>query len=300
MRNVTISTGKKRNNFILPITVAFLMLLLVQTPSAFAEDAYAGLKQKLVADGFSRSQVTGLFQAVSPPMYKLVSQTLRMRESQLSYDQFLEPSEIARARRFISMHRASFRSAQRIFGVEPGVIAAILLVETHFGSYTGNTSTLAVFSSFAVMDQPANRDRIWRLLPPRDRERLGREAFDRKLLDRSDWAYRELSALISWANANGVRADSFQGSVMGAIGWPQFLPSSLVDYGTDGNGDGRVDLFNAEDAIFSTANYLKGHGWCEARFPLDQEQVIWTYNHSKPYVRTILGIADRLKGDGAL
>jgi len=82
---------------------------------------------------------------------------------------------------------------------------------------------------------------------------------------------------------------------MGAVGWPQFLPSSLIDYGADGNGDGLIDLYNPDDAIFSTANYLRGHGWCEARFPTDQEQVIWAYNHSKPYVRTVLGIADKLR-----
>lgn len=292
--------GKKSRTFIFPAVAVFLLLLLAGARAVLAEDAYAGLKQKLVDDGFSRPQVQKVFQAVPPPMYNLVSKTFRMRESQLNYDQFLEPSEIAKARRFISMHRDSFRRSQKVYGVEPGVIAAILLVETHFGSYTGNTSTLAVFTTFAVMDWKANRDRIWKLLAPQDRERLGREAFDRKLLDRSAWAYKELSALIQWSKANGVSPDSFHGSVMGAFGWPQFLPSSLVEYGADGNADGRIDLFNPEDAIFSTANYLKGHGWCQARFPLDQEQVIWTYNHSKPYVRTILGIADRLKGDGAL
>ncbi len=81
---------------------------------------------------------------------------------------------------------------------------------------------------------------------------------------------------------------------MGAIGWPQFLPSSLVKFGADGNGDGRIDLYNAEDAIFSTANYFRGHGWCEAKFPSDKEAVVWDYNHSKAYVRIVLGIAERI------
>jgi membrane-bound lytic murein transglycosylase B len=147
------------------------------------------------------------------------------------------------------------------------------------------------------MDQKSNRDRIWKLISPQDRERLGREAFDQKLLDRSQWAYKELAALLEWGRSHNVRPETFTGSFMGAVGWPQFLPSSLVEYGVDGNGDGRIDLYNPDDAIFSTANYLRGHGWCEARFPTDQEQVIWTYNHSKPYVRTVLGIAEKLKAE---
>ncbi|MHC1728663.1 MAG: lytic murein transglycosylase [Syntrophobacteraceae bacterium] len=245
--------------------------------------------------GFRANRLQRSFQPPPAPMFKLVSQTLKIRESQLSYDKFLEPSEIAKARQFILRHRDSFKRAQKTFGVEPGVIAAILLVETHFGSYTGKTPTVGVFATFAVMDQKANRDRVWKLLAPRDRERWGRDAFDRKLLDRSAWAYKELSALLELGNSPNIRPASLRGSVMGAVGWPQFLPSSLVKFGADGDGDSQIDLYNPEDAIFSTANYLRGHGWCEAKFPSDQEQVIWAYNHSKPYVRTILGIAERLR-----
>jgi membrane-bound lytic murein transglycosylase B len=230
-------------------------------------------------------------------MFKLVSRSLRVREGQLDYDHFLEPPEIASAKNFILKHRGSFEKAQRAYGVEPGVIAAILLVETHFGSYTGKTPTLAVFSTFGIMDRKSNRDRIWKLVSPRDRERLGREGFDRKLLDRSEWAYRELTALFEWERRRHARPERFTGSVMGAVGMPQFLPSSLVEYGVDANGDGIVDLYDPDDAILSTANYLRGHGWCEARFPTDQEQVIWTYNHSKPYVRAVLDIAAELKAE---
>lgn len=81
---------------------------------------------------------------------------------------------------------------------------------------------------------------------------------------------------------------------MGAIGWPQFLPSSLVRWGTDGDRDGRVDLFQPEDAIFSVANYLRAHGWDEVKTEVEKEEVIYTYNHSRPYVGAILGVAAAL------
>jgi membrane-bound lytic murein transglycosylase B len=248
---------------------------------------------KLVQDGFPRNQVAGAFRHAPPPMFKLVSQTMKIREGQANYDHFLSPSEITAARHFIADHRNCFRKAEAAYGVGPEIIAAILLVETHFGSYTGKTPTLAVFSTFAIMDQEANRDKVWKLLLPRDRQKWGREAFDGKLLDRSAWAYRELSALLELENTHGIRAASLRGSVMGAIGWPQFLPTSLAKFGVDGNGDGCIDLYSAEDAIFSTANYLRAHGWCGARLFSDREAVIWEYNHSKAYVRIVLGIAER-------
>ncbi len=291
---ISIKLGSRRRFF--PAFLLFLALVLSSQHASPAQDHYSGLKQKLIRDGFSRQQTAILFQSPPAPMYKLVAQTLKIRESQLNYDQFLEPAEIAKARKFILRHRETFRKAQQVHGVEPGVIAAILLVETQFGSYTGKTPTVAVFTTFAVMDLKSNRDRVWKLLTPRDREKWGRERFDRKLLDRSEWAYKELCALLELVNSRNMRPASLKGSVMGAVGWPQFLPSSLVKFGADGDGDGRIDLYTPEDAIFSTANYLRGHGWCEARFPSDQEQVIWAYNHSKPYVRTILGVAERLKG----
>lgn len=260
-----------------------------------AEDVYGGLRRKLLQDGFSSSQVAGAFRSAPPPMLRFVAQTMKIREGHANYDHFLAPQEIAAARQFIADHRNCFRRAKAAYGVDPEIIAAIMLVETHFGSYTGKTPTLAVFSTFAIMDRKANRDKVWRLLSPWDRQKWAREAFDKKLLDRSDWAYKELYALFDLENTHGIRPVSLKGSEMGAIGWPQFLPSSLAKYGADGNGDGRIDLYNAEDAIFSTANYLRAHGWCAARFPSDKEAVIWEYNHSKVYVRTVLGIAERAK-----
>jgi membrane-bound lytic murein transglycosylase B len=297
MLNKVVSDGTKSRIGFLPALLIFMALSLNPACAHAAEDVYGMLKIKLMQDGFSRQQVAGAFRHAPAPMFKLVSQTMKIREGEANYDHFLAPSEIAAAREFIADHRNCFRKAQAAYGVEPEIIAAILLVETHFGSYTGKTPTLAVFSTFAIMDLKANRDKVWKLLSPQDRGKWARDAFDMKLIDRSGWAYRELSALLELKNTHGLEPESLKGSVMGAIGWPQFLPSSLLKFGADGNGDGRIDLYNAEDAIFSTANYFRGHGWCEARFPSDKEAVVWDYNHSRAYVRTVLGIAERVRGE---
>ena len=81
---------------------------------------------------------------------------------------------------------------------------------------------------------------------------------------------------------------------MGAVGWPQFLPSSLVKYGVDGDRDGRIDLYEPADAVFSVANYLHGHGWADGLDREAREKVIWTYNHSRPYTKTVIDVAERL------
>jgi membrane-bound lytic murein transglycosylase B len=297
MLKQVVPAGMESRIAFLPALFIFIALCFNPGAAHSAEDIYGGLKQKLVQDGFSRQQVANAFQCAPPPMFRLVSRTMKIREGEVNYDHFLAPSEIADARQFIADHRNCFRRAQAAYGVEPEIIAAILLVETHLGSYTGKTPTLAILSTFAVMNLKSNRDKVWKLLSPQDRQKWGREAFDMKLIDRSGWAYRELSALMELKNTHGIQPGSLKGSVMGAIGLPQFLPSSLVKFGADGNGDGRIDLYNAEDAIFSTANYLRGHGWCEAKFASDREAVIWDYNHSKAYVRIVLGIAERIRGE---
>ena len=279
----------------LVIWLLFVALVSCAASVFAAEDAYAPLRKKLIEEGFGRDRVSRLYQRPTAPLYKLISKTLHIQEGRLNYDQFLESASIARARNFQSKYAAALERAEKAYGVDGCVITAILLVETQFGQYTGRTPTLAVLSSFALMDQKQNRDKVWKLMPAQDREHWGREAFDQKLVQRSEWAYRELCALLEWQKLHGARPESFMGSVMGAVGWPQFLPSSLVQYGVDGDGDGDIDLYDSEDAIASTANYLKGHGWCEANTPEKQEAVIWSYNHSRPYISTVLGIAEKMK-----
>lgn len=275
------------------------LLLASVTPSAHGSpeggDPYGPLKKRLREDGFSIAHIDALFDPPPPLQYRLISRTLAIRESRLDYDQFLAPSSLAIARRNLDRHAAAFDRAERLYGVDRAVIAAIILVETRFGGYTGGTPTLAILASYAVMNQQQHQDRIWALLSPKDRKRWGREAFEKRLVQRSEWAYPEVCALLRLHERQGIAAGSLQGSVMGAFGWPQFLPSSLLRWGADGNGDGVVDLDQPEDAIFSVASYLKAHGWNDAQSRPEKEAVVFRYNKSTPYVRTVLAIADRLK-----
>jgi membrane-bound lytic murein transglycosylase B len=74
----------------------------------------------------------------------------------------------------------------------------------------------------------------------------------------------------------------------------QFMPTSIQNWGTDGDGDGRVDLTQAVDAMFSVGNYLHAHGWRRGMSRAQQAEVVHTYNHSQPYVDTVLELARRM------
>lgn len=290
------STTRSQKSFFLFLVV--LALFLVPGETAAAEDLYGPIKERMVQDGFSPRLAARLFQPPPAPLFKVVAQTFRLRESKLNYDQFLAPPAIQKARRFMLEHSTALAAAEETYGVDRCVIVGILLVETHFGSYTGKTPTLGIFATFALMSSEKYRDKIWTLLTPEDRKRWGREAFDAKLKQRADWAYGELCALLKLMEMHSARVETYRGSVMGAVGWPQFLPSSLVRYGADGNRDGRIDLYQPDDAIYSVANYLRGYGWCNARTQAEKEDVIHHYNKSRPYVNAVLGVAQKLKEKG--
>jgi membrane-bound lytic murein transglycosylase B len=86
------------------------------------------------------------------------------------------------------------------------------------------------------------------------------------------------------------------GSIAGAIGYAQFMPSNILAYGKDGNDDGNVDLLNQADSMASIAYFLKRHGWRPGISRKKAEKVIYHYNHSEYYVQAILKIANLLKG----
>jgi hypothetical protein len=75
-------------------------------------------------------------------------------------------------------------------------------------------------------------------------------------------------------------------SSAGAIGWMQFLPSTWRRYAVDATGDGKADPYNARDAINAAARYLSAAG-----VRRNLAQAVWSYNHSLPYVRTVIAQA---------
>jgi membrane-bound lytic murein transglycosylase B len=177
----------------------------------------------------------------------------------------LTRASLERGRAVLRDNKTMLTDIGRRYHVEPEVLVAIYRVETNFGRCVG---TYPVFNSLLTMTLIENR--------------------------RSDWAEKELVTLLVLSRASNADPLSIKGSWAGAFGLCQFIPSSYINYGADGNGDGRVDLFEFTDAMASIANYLREHGW-ESGHPGKMKKAVYAYNHCDNYVHAVLAYAEAIK-----
>jgi membrane-bound lytic murein transglycosylase B len=270
-------------------------LLLPAVAAARSADYFGPLQTWLVRDGFSAPRVAELYARPETEFeYQGVSSYFVHRESKLNYGQFLEPGPIDRAWQYLQRHQAAMAKAEQGFGVDRHVIAAILLVETRLGSYIGKPKVFNMLSSMAALEDPSVRDTVWSRV--QGDTRLSRSNFDAKADQKGRWAYGELKAYLRYAASENLDPLSIVGSYAGAMGYCQFMPSNISKYARDGNGDGRIDLFDHADAIMSVASYLSNFGWHHGANRDQQYKAVYAYNHSKYYVNTVLAIADKLRG----
>ncbi len=155
--------------------------------------------------------------------------------------QFVTPYRINKGIQFYQEHTKTLQKAESKFRVDPYTIVAILGVETNYGANTG---------SYRVLDA------------------LGTLAFSTKNKDRSYFFQDQLKDFIILAeNKKAFDVYKTKGSYAGAIGIPQFMPSSYIAYSIRFKQDNHSsNLFNKDDAIMSVANYLNKHGWVHKEF----------------------------------
>ncbi len=152
-------------------------------------------------------------------------------------DRFIEPQRIGAGVLFWREHERWLDEAEQRWGVPPEVVVAIVGVETFYGRITGNFRVLDALATLAF-DFPSGRS------------------------DRSGFFRDELGSLLQWCRREGLDPEEPRGSYAGAIGLPQFMPSSILKYGVDFDGDGHVDLRgNPADTVGSVARYLAEFGW---------------------------------------
>ena len=252
------------------------------------------LAGRLAADGFDEAQVKEL---LGDPRGEILKTTLAYaivyRETKADYSGFLAPERLDRARAFISRKGDVLRKAQEKYQVPPEVTAAILMIESDFGTFRKLHRTVNVFATLVWAGLPENfapvREVVTRRLPDVDDDRIRERA--RK---KAAWGYDQLMILLRIAEREGVSPFLIEGSWAGAFGLPQFIPTSYWDYAVDGNEDRRVDLFNEDDAIHSIGNYLSRFGWREGLPEEKEKAVLRRYNNSGLYVDTVLEAALRL------
>ena len=146
---------------------------------------------------------------------------------------FITESRINGGVDFYHRYQSALQRAEAEYGVSAAVITAIIGVETSYGGNRGNWAVVDALSTLSF-EYPR----------------------------RADFFSNELQKFLTIAYNMQRDPFSFKGSYAGAMGYPQFMPSSYMAYAVDFDGDGIKDLWNNPvDAIGSVANYLAKHGW---------------------------------------
>ncbi len=153
---------------------------------------------------------------------------------------FIDNLRINAGLRFWREHREALARAEREYGVPAGIIVGIIGVETIYGQQMGDFRVIDALATLSF-DHPPEHPRV---------------------AERSAYFRGELEQLLSLAHKGGGDPRVPLGSFAGAMGLPQFMPSSAVRWAVDFDGDGRIDLRRSPaDAIGSVASYFKAHGW---------------------------------------
>ena len=173
------------------------------------------------------------------------------------------------------------------------MVVAILLVESRFGENIGRYRVIPTLASMALMDSPENLQKNYRALKDTNAE-LSYDWVEGFAKRKAGWAYDELKCFLNIIQQEKIDPLEVYGSYAGALGMAQFIPSSYLAYALNKNTFENW-LLCEEAAIFSIGNYLKFHGWKKNLSIEKKKQALWYYNHSEPYVETILQLAQRLK-----
>jgi len=146
---------------------------------------------------------------------------------------FVNGKRISEGLQFWQTYPEALQRAESQYGIPQEIIVALIGVETLYGRQTGKYSTLDVLTTLAF-DYPR----------------------------RADFFRDELEQFLLLTREQGIDLTQVKGSYAGALGIPQFMPSSYRKYAVDFDGDGKIDLrHDPVDAIGSVANYFSQFGW---------------------------------------
>lgn len=203
-------------------------------PEAFAHFLLT-LRDDAVAAGIAPS-VAGPALDGLEPLPIVVTRDRTQAESLLTIDDYvrrrLTPRFVRAARQMAARHRRVLARVERQYGVPARVLVAIWAIESNFGRFSGVRPTVQALATLAYEGRRATFFRG--------------ELFDAlRMIERRD-----------------IEPEAMRGSWAGAMGQPQFMPSSYLRHAVDFDGDGRRDIWRSLPDVFaSIANYLKAKGW---------------------------------------
>jgi len=289
-----------------------LLVWLVLALGALARPAYAGaddearvtahgwryLVDRLTADGVPRERAVAAFADPRMPAFDGLGFQLAPHEGRARYRMLQSAASIRAARQCRALHAGAFAAAEAREGVPASIVAAIVHVESSCGRTTGTQSVLHRLARLAMANEPANLAENLRQHAGNPPDPAIAEETRARAKYLEDIFYPEVRGLFTMAEHLGLDPLAMQGSGAGAFGYPQFLPTSYLRYGVDGNGDGRVSLYDMDDAAASCARFLAANGWRPGITRAEERRVLWQYNRSDAYIDTILALQRQIDGNG--
>lgn len=212
--------------------------LLFSRPAPAAEPFEQWLAlfaSEAIAQGISEPVVRTALAGVAP-LPEILIRDKGQPEFVLSYAQYrariLTAANVTAGRKMLQKHAALLHAVGEKYGVQPRFIVAIWGIETRYGAVKPRVNVIQALATLA-----------WDTRRP-------------------DFFRKELLQALRMLDAGYIELDRLQGSWAGAMGQPQFMPSSYMEYAQDWDADGRRDIWdNPGDVFASIANYLARHGW---------------------------------------
>jgi membrane-bound lytic murein transglycosylase B len=194
-----------------------------------------GLRQEAREKGISETTLHAALDNLQP-IPRVIELDRRQPEFTQTFWAYLDArvteDRIERGRMLLELHAELLESIERQYGVQPRFLVAFWGLETNFGDYLGS---FPVIGSLATLAHDPRR---------------------------SDFFRSELLAALSIIDDGHISASEMIGSWAGAMGQPQFMPSTFVRFAVDADGDGRRDIwYNLTDVFASAANFLSESGW---------------------------------------
>ena len=195
-----------------------------------------GVRREALERGIRQEVLDQALSGIDEPLPVVIERDRSQAETVLPLETYiarqLTADRIKTGREMLAEHAALLEQIGQRYGVPPSVIVGVWGMESNFGRFSGVRPTIAALATLA-----------W---DPRRSALFRHELFDAlEILNRGD-----------------IELDKMQGSWAGAMGQPQFMPSSYLQWAEDFDGDGRRDIWDSPADIFaSIANFLKGNGW---------------------------------------
>ena len=228
-----------RNNKIkaalLTALIAFPTITAAGVPSGFETGIDRFIERMHKKYGFEKNK---LKQQITPKRYRqsIINAITRPAEAKPWYKYrpiFVTESRTTQGVEFWEQNETLLKQAEAEYGVPAEIIVAIIGVETRYGRHTGKFPVLDALTTLGF-GYPK----------------------------RGKFFQRELEEYLLLCREEGISPEQAKGSYAGALGKPQFIPSSYRAYSVDFDGDGKRDLWNNNaDVIGSVAAYFKDHGW---------------------------------------